>query len=329
MLEKDDKPKLDLIFSKTNPRDTYARAAIQLKVHNLLLNDYDINVVRPRDIINGPVNHGADSIDSIQVMTIVNPLNKKAIVFNVGPKCGGPFSESKGWNDFDIVQIIGGASVSKSWYDSLSGDKKSFFDNCRSPICFPLDQTTHEKVILNFKPDSHYKTKRQAFFLGNTQNLIGRVKLSQILNKHPLFKIVDRKSGGQKFEDYINEMSQYRLSLSLNGFAEACYRDWESMGIGIPIVRSEFYSQYSDPIIPNVHYIPGSEPTIDGETIYKSSFQDVADQFIHTVETYIDNEDVLNKISENGKKYFIENLTCDSIVKKFMSLVKLNLLFHE
>ena len=30
---------------------------------------------------------------------------------------------------------------------------------------------------------------------------------------------------------------------------------------------------------------------------------------------------------QNGKKYFIENLTCDKIVKKFMSLVKLNLLF--
>lgn len=321
------KPKLDLIFSKTHPRDKYARAAIQLKVYDLLLKQYDINVVRPRDVIDHSINQGADSIDSIQVMTIVNPLNKKAIVFNVGPKCGGPFSENKGWSDFNIVQIIGGSSVSKSWYDNLSDDKKSFFDNFRSPICFPLDQTTHEEAILNFKPDSYYRTIRQAFFLGNTQNLIGRIKLSEILKKHPLFKIVDRKIGGQKFESYINEMSQYKISLSLNGFAEACYRDWESMGIGIPIVRSEFYSQYNDPIIPNVHYISGSEPTINGETVYKSSFQDIADQLIHTVETHIDNEDFLNQISENGKKYFIENLTCNSIVKKFMSLIRLNLLF--
>lgn len=323
------KPKLDLIFSKTNPRDTYARAAIQLKVHDLLLNDYDINVIKPRDIIHSPINQGADSIDSIQVMTIVNPLNKKAIVFNVGPKCAGPFASNKGWNDFNIVQIIGGASVSKSWYDKLSDDKKSFFNDFRSPICFPLDQTTHEEIVLNFKPDSFYKKNRQAFFLGNTQNLIGRIKISKILNKHPLFKIVDRKDSGRNFKDYINEMSQYKISLSLNGFAEACYRDWESMGIGIPIIRSEFYSQYNSPIIPNVHYISGSEPTINGETVYKSSFEDIADQLIHAVETYIDNEDFLNQISENGKKYFIENLTCDAIVKKFMSLLKLNLLFNE
>ena len=324
------KPKLDLIFSKTNPRDKYARAAIQLKVHDLLLNKYDINVIKPRDIIKAPINNGADSIDSVQVMTIVNPLNKKAIVFNVGPKCSGPIlSSNKGWTDFNVVQVIGGASVSKDWYESLNSERKNFFDCSRSPICFPLDQTTHEEFILKFNPDKSFKKTRQAFFLGNTQNLIGRIKISEILNKHPLFKIVDRKGCGRKFEDYIKEMSQYKITLSLNGFAEACYRDWESMGIGVPIVRSEFYSQYDSKIIPDFHYISGSEHTINGETVYKSSFKDVADKLISTVESHIDNEDFLNEVSENGKKYFIENLTCDAIIRKFMKLVKLELLFNE
>ena len=70
-------------------------------------------------------------------MTIANPLNKKAIVFNVGPKCGGPFAQDKGWQDFNIVQVIGGASVSKSWYDSLKGDRKSFFDDWVRKILKP------------------------------------------------------------------------------------------------------------------------------------------------------------------------------------------------
>jgi len=117
------------------------------------------------------------------------------------------------------------------------------------------------------------------------------------------------------------------MTLSLNGFAEACYRDWESMGVGVPIVRSEFYSQYDSPIIPNFHYIVGSDPTINGETVYKKSFQEIADQFVHAVESNIDNEDLLNEISKNGKEYFINNLTCDKIVDKFFKLVDLNLLF--
>ena len=323
------KPVLDFIFSKANHKNTYARSVVQLKVYEALLKDYDINVINPRSIIKKGHAQGPDSIDSIQVMTIANPANNKAIVFNVGPKVGGPFSVSKGWADFDVVQIIGGASVSKAWYDNLNVERKNYFDSVRSTTCFPLDQTTHEKEALNFKPPAISKKINQAIFIGNTQNLRGRIELTKILNKHPLFKIIDRKEGGMPFPEYLKEIYKYKMSISLNGFAEACYRDWESMSVGVPILRSEFYSQYNSPIIPDFHYISGSEPTINGETEYKSSFNNVAEQFIDRIESTINDDKFLNEIANNGREYFVNNITCDSIVEKFLKEVKLDSLFDD
>jgi hypothetical protein len=54
--------------------------------------------------------------------------------------------------------------------------------------------------------------------------------------------------------------------------------------------------------------------------------KEIADQFINKIEKIIDNQDYLNNISINARKYYEDNCTVDYIVNNFFKIVNLNLL---
>ena len=52
-------------------------------------------------------------------------------------------------------------------------------------------------------------------------------------------------------------------------------------------------------------------------------------EFIDRIESTINDDKFLNEIANNGREYFVNNITCDSIVEKFLKEVKLDSLFDD
>lgn len=321
---------LDIIFHKTTEKDNYARSQVLLRVYNRLLtySGISIKVVHPSSLDIGSFNGSCASIDSLNNMTIVNPNNSKAVIFNISPRVYSSVLPNHGFDHLDVVQIIGGSSLSKVFYENAPKDIRLKLDTIRHPLTFPLDKITDEQTVLNFNIDNRSNKIKQAIFIGDTETLSGRKILTDILNKHPYFKVIHklRDKDGIPFPKYLEEINKYKLTLSLNGQAEVCYRDWESMGIGLPVIRSELYSKYDGELIPDFHYIKGSESANNGIIDYKSSYQNIAEQFIDKIESIINEDDKLTEIGLNSRKYFEENLTVDKIVSNFFKVLDLNLL---
>ncbi len=55
--------------------------------------------------------------------------------------------------------------------------------------------------------------------------------------------------------DYFNQLIAHKLAISIDGRGEFCYRDVECFGCGVPIIRYEYESILTEPLIPNYHYI--------------------------------------------------------------------------
>ena len=320
---------LDIIFNKCNEREDYARLVVQSEVYKVFQSnpEHNVRVIKPSDLDIGEFKSSSTSINSVQVMTIVNRDNNKAVIFNVGPRLEPSVCPKHGFDHLDVVQIIGGSALSQEFYKGTTDIIRNKIDTIRHPLTFPLDKISQEKIAVNFKKDRDSKKIKQAIFIGYTQNLNGRIHLTKILNKHPYFNIVHSiREGGIPFAEYLQEINKYKLTISLNGFAETCYRDWEAMSVYMPIIRSKFSSKYHNPLIPDYHYFSATDECVDGMTKYKKPYTDIADQFISKIEEIIDEDDKLIEVGENGREYFEKNIISTSIVNNFFKVFNINIL---
>jgi hypothetical protein len=153
----------------------------------------------------------------------------------------------------------------------------------------------------------------------------GREVIVNELQKHPLFDIFDVDAGYYE-EAYFEQMSKYVLTLSLNGNGELCMRDFESMGLGIPVVRSEVKSAFMQPFVDRQNYIRGSDPALDAWFVYGGRDKEIAEQFISTVETAIHETDMLSTVSRNSVEYFDNYCYPAKIADKFFEVFDLDIL---
>jgi hypothetical protein len=125
--------------------------------------------------------------------------------------------------------------------------------------------------------------------------------------------------------DYFNELIKYSIGLSVAGVGELCYRDVEYMALGIPFIRFEFQSQLIEPLVPNYHYI--SIPYDYSIPKHNEVFTDRLGEFNHAkiiedkFKEVINNKDYLRFIGENARKYYEENLSKKSRLKKSIKLI--------
>lgn len=294
---------LHLIFeklSKTFPNNRYT-----------VVNPYSLDI---------PAMDNAASLKGLLMLTIVNRDNNKAILINLADRLEPNILPDHGYDLFEIKQIIGGMSIGSREYEN----HKKFLDNYRLPLMIPVDKVSEDGYLMKYRDVAVTKVKK-ALFIGNVYS--GRSELVDILKKHPLFEIKHSiREEGLPFEEYLREMSKYSLCLSLNGYAEICYRDIEAMAIQVPVVRSKFLNRYHNNLIPNFHYIAGSESCIDGFLGYGKSSKDIAEQFIKKVEEVIDNQHLLDSVAYNGREYYENNCNINAIVHNAMSLINLDLL---
>lgn len=203
-------------------------------------------------------------------------------------------------------------------------------------------------LMTQFKPnyikhhvgDSFFKYKPWVYFQSTFQNIdewYEKRKLIQNKNNNLFFRgsaLEDRtflyhldKNYVTGFSSmcsdaYFSELITHKLAISIDGRGEFCYRDVECLGVGIPFIRYEFESQFNEPLIPNFHYI--SIPRPKDMMLYRQGTKEHADVFMQKYFEVINNDELLNFISENGRNYYLKNFTYDNICKNTFQILNLN-----
>ena len=275
-----------------------------------------VNTVDP----NNPCQHPGGRC-GISTMKITNKENNKTTVLSFWDRTIElTYGPGIGWEAFDIVHIIGGLGVPLTPEEIYNQHGIKF-----SPFLYPLEFLSSYKYIEQYRKPYILEEKiKKACFIGWVYD--SRKQVTDILQQHPLFEIIDT-SAGLRGESYYDKMSQYALTLSLNGNGEWCLRDVESMGLGIPTVRAEMKTPFYKGLTPGVNYVKGMEASENAFMVFPGvSFEEVAQSYITAVENVIDNKELLTSISQNNIDYYDKYLLPNKIVDEFFNVFDLEIL---
>jgi hypothetical protein len=99
---------------------------------------------------------------------------------------------------------------------------------------------------------------------------------------------------------------------------DICFRDIEMFGLGIPLIRPIYTIEFSPPLIPDYHYI-SVDAEFDKDFKYlnhEKLSQNITEKYFEKIDDY----NFLNFISENARKWYLENISPTNIT---INLIKL------
>jgi hypothetical protein len=233
-------------------------------------------------------------INSAQIMTIKNLINGKYLIVSYWDKVEDFYLESNGWDVKNCVGIITSSGTNEK-YQSI-------------PFSY-LPYTTEFDIITYNSKKIHQKTKNELFFRGYIYG--ERLELKNV----GLINITKEKI--EPHQKYFEELTNTKICLSLNGVGEICNRDIEILSARSVLLRPKLKTVFHNKLIPNYHYIPfelDSNPKIQSELI------------INKFNKIKNNNELLNFVSENGHKWFLENGTIDKNVEILKQLINIDLL---
>jgi hypothetical protein len=276
--------------------------------HNVTLEYPDYNVI-------GYCPSCPGGISNLQ---IINPVNNKTILMSFWDRGMDPLSGGLGWEKYNIVQYIGGLGMYKN-PEQIKQDYGITHIPFQYPLGVPNSYDYIDELRTPYDPEQKI---RKAVFIGAVYGI--RLELEKYFKGHPLIDWYDQNAGlGGR--DYFNKLKDYRISLSLNGNGEFCLRDLESMGLNIPVFRSDMMSQLHNPLIPDEHYFKCSEACSQAWFAFNNiGAKDLAEQFISTIESNIDNYDKLKSVADKGFEYFDKYSRPDYIIDLFFNLVQVD-----
>lgn len=106
------------------------------------------------------------------------------------------------------------------------------------------------------------------------------------------------------YEQYIQELTQQRMTISIPGYGLFCHREFECFAVGTPVITTELKGLTYNPLIPGVHYI-----AVD-------SYKDVID-----VQKNISDKE-LKDISEASMQWYDENVKFPNSAKLALSIME-------
>lgn len=155
----------------------------------------------------------------------------------------------------------------------------------------------------------------QMFFLGNERGDIPGLRDHGLCNLKP---------GNLHHIEYMNMAIKYKVGFSVGNVGEICYRDFEYMAVGIPMLRLEYRTQVTPPLIPNHHYIAVDRSQFpwdqrydrEGGTSYIEAYKK---RFLEVK----DDKEFLLAIAKNGRDYY-EKYCCPSTrLNHLLSIIEL------
>lgn len=131
---------------------------------------------------------------------------------------------------------------------------------------------------------------------------------------------------------YLKEIIKYKVGLSIGGVGEYCYRDFEYLALGIPMIRAEYKTTSLVPLVPNFHYI-----AVERENSYfpheardpRWSDRDATVDYVRAVEKKFlevkDDEEFLRFISRNGREYYNKYIKPERLIENTMRIIELEI----
>lgn len=253
-------------------------------------------------------------------LQIINPQNQKTILMSFWDRGMDVFLLGLGWEDYNIVQYIGGLGMRMS--------SEEIFHNHgikHQPFQYPLGVKDADLMINYSVQKSQYSSvspKQKAVFIG--QRYGTREPMMDTFRKTEFIDVFE-PSDGFSGQAYFDKLSEYSIVISLNGNGEFCMRDLEGMGLGIPVVRSELKTQFHNKLVPGVHYLKGSEACEDAWHTYPGlSIKDVTDSFISVIDKNLKDPSKLRGIGSMGQIYYRNFANPAYISNLFIDLIDLN-----
>lgn len=239
-------------------------------------------------------NRSAQNIYSPHVMTIKNIENEKYFIISYWDNVNDFDYELNGWNPEKCVNIFTSSGVHTN-------------NNKVIPFSYlPYNIITEEfsKTCKNLEEKNNSELYFRGYLYGLRKNIqdLGVIRLDD--NKIPI-------------TDYLMELDNTKISLSLNGAGEICNRDIEILSMKSVLLRPKLTQTFHNGLIDGVHYIGfeyNDDPKLQTDIILKK-FNEIKD-----------NENLLKNISENGYKWYLNNGTIKSNVNILEKIVDINLL---
>ena len=117
------------------------------------------------------------------------------------------------------------------------------------------------------------------------------------------------------YTDYIAELSNHKIGLSLNGAAEICNRDIEILGIGSVLLRPKLNTtDFHNPLIPEFHYV-SFEETNDPKA--------QMDIILEKYNMLLKDQDYMMYIAANGKEWYNINGSRQGNVSILSSIINI------
>jgi len=267
------------------------------------INNYDINKTKQ----NGPCfmfNH--------HWMVIENEATKKFFVISY-------------WDDLNCAS-------GDNYIDDIDGYKwEEVFTSCGVhnhqikyiPFSYVLPHTNSESLIEKYNSIDNKDRK-----IPEKLNFRGFLySFREVLSKDNRFNVINKYENHLDYEDYISELNDNGINLSLNGAAEICFRDMEILGVGSALFREKLRVKFHDDLIPDYHYISYDLSSIqdklyDTETYYKMASDILYERFLEVK----NNTDYVNQVAKNGKEWYENNVPIkkhSEIAKKIINIKKL------
>jgi len=228
-------------------------------------------------------------------MEIRNPENKKFLLISYWDKARNIFEKESDYAGFDIENL-----VELFTSTGIHGKNDETYDLCDPPLNYTPISFCHllpkcDQIIKNIKIDDSKKNiseklKFRGFFYSFREHL----------SKDPRFEIIDSRYNRLHIEEYLKELNESYINLSLSAKGEISNREIDILGLGNVLIRPKLRVKFHNELIPDYHYVSVDVPDFsDYETLANATF----DRF----EKIKSDKDYLNFISSNGHRWYLEN----------------------
>ncbi len=292
-------------------------------------NDFSFEIVNDTNY----EKYGQGGIYSCMNFSIVNPENKKYILISFFDNWKYHFMSHLGWDAENMVQFFYPGGFNFYDYYTFKTNTKNNLDvkfpndikNIYEPFYYgPYFDCCYDFMNSLYEKNKNSDKEKKLFFRGwlwdFRKKMVNEIVTDDII-------IIDKNVDNQNMEytEYLNDLSKYKVSLSLPGGNEMCNRDIECFGVGIPVIRPHLNINYPDPLIPNFHYIScyhSCDYSFDGHPKY-NSYTDFKNNLITTWNRVKNNDEYLNFVSENAKNWFDKNCTLPSNIEYLINRIDL------
>jgi len=108
--------------------------------------------------------------------------------------------------------------------------------------------------------------------------------------------------------DYLSMAIKYKMGIAISGVGEVCYRDFEYLALGIPMLRLEYIMELNPPLVANEHYIAVKRTEELGWSVKSDEYggEKFAEAYVERYLEVKDDQEFLDKIAKNGRDYYME-----------------------